>query len=467
MKKIYYVTANSQKVKEVKQIFELHGMDYEVIQFEKDILEVQSLEKTDVLQDKIKKAYRELQRPLITDITSLYLEKLRELPGSLSSLFFEVLGNEILIKYFKGSKAKVSTSLAYCDGKNIYYFFSKEIHGKIVEKKTKGKGFGWDQIFRPDGYDDTFADLDEETKNSISMRADAVKQLIQHLKNNPLPDSSCADYSKCISDIVDQMVEKKLVLFLGAGVSAAAAGLPSWRKLVEEMGQELNYDKEVFLSSKDYLMLAEFFKLKKGIKAFTELMKRKWQVDDEILRNNSIYSNIRKLNLPIIYTTNFDNCFERNQDLDDAYPKYETVYDLDSFIKRDDKLGRYMKFHGDIDHENTIVVSEEQYYERMDFSSFMDICLQADIMGRSVLFLGYSLSDINIKLLLYRIRRTVKDHQKIPESYIFVDKPDDIRSLVLEETKGIKMVLSPISEKKEGLRVFLQDLVEELGKRKK
>ena len=54
MKKIYYVTANPQKVKEVKQIFELHGMDYEVIQFEKEILEVQSLDKKDVLRDKIK-----------------------------------------------------------------------------------------------------------------------------------------------------------------------------------------------------------------------------------------------------------------------------------------------------------------------------------------------------------------------------------------------------------------------------
>ena len=248
-------------------------------------------------------------------------------------------------------------------------------------------------------------------------------------------------------------------------MSAAAAGLPSWRKLVEEMGQELTYDEEVFLNSDDYLMLAEFFKLNKGINVFTELMKRKWKVDDEILKNNQIYSNIRRLNLPVIYTTNFDNCFERSQNLDDIYPRYETVFDLDSFITRDDKLGRYMKFHGDIDHDNTIVLSEEQYYERMDFSSFMDICLQADIMGRSVLFLGYSLSDINIKLLLYRIRRTVKD-QKIPESYIFVDKPDDIRSLVLAQTKGIRTVLSPISDRKESLNMFLQDLVDELEKRK-
>lgn len=465
MKKIYYVTTNPQKVKEVKQIFELQGMDYEVIQYEKEILEAQSLEKKDVLRDKIKQAYRELQRPLITDITSIYLEKLRELPGPLSSVFFEAIGNEEIIKYFKGSSAKVSTSLAYCDGKNIHYFFSNEIHGEIIEKKTRKNGFGWDQIFRPDGYDDTFADFDEEVKNSISMRADAVNQLIQYLKKHPLSESSEDEYKTRISEIVDQILEKKLVLFLGAGVSATAAGLPSWRKLVKEMGQELTYDEDVFLSSDDYLMLAEFFKLKKGIKAFTELMKRKWKVDDEILRNNQIYSNIRRLNLPVIYTTNFDNCFERNQDLDDTYPRYETVFDLDSFITRDDKLGRYMKFHGDIDHDKTIVLSEEQYYERMDFNSFMDICLQADIMGRSVLFLGYSLSDINIKLLLYRIRRTVKD-QKIPESYIFVDKPDDIRSLVLAQTKGIRTVLSPISDRKESLNMFLQDLVDELEKRK-
>ena len=64
----------------------------------------------------------------------------------------------------------------------------KEIHqfegiveGQIIKERRGGEGFGYDPIFQPDGYEETFAELGMEIKNHISHRARAVKKLADYL----------------------------------------------------------------------------------------------------------------------------------------------------------------------------------------------------------------------------------------------------------------------------------------------
>ena len=64
----------------------------------------------------------------------------------------------------------------------------KEIHqfegiveGQIIKERRGGEGFGYDPIFEPDGYEETFAELGMEIKNHISHRARAVKKLADFL----------------------------------------------------------------------------------------------------------------------------------------------------------------------------------------------------------------------------------------------------------------------------------------------
>ena len=64
----------------------------------------------------------------------------------------------------------------------------KEIHqfegiveGQIIKERRGGEGFGYDPIFQPDGYDETFAELGMDIKNHISHRARAVKKLADFL----------------------------------------------------------------------------------------------------------------------------------------------------------------------------------------------------------------------------------------------------------------------------------------------
>lgn len=67
------------------------------------------------------------------------------------------------------------------DGKQI--LFTGIAKGKITEEKLGEKGFGYDPIFQPEGYTETFAQLASEIKNKISHRGKATQLLITFLKN--------------------------------------------------------------------------------------------------------------------------------------------------------------------------------------------------------------------------------------------------------------------------------------------
>ena len=64
------------------------------------------------------------------------------------------------------------------------YFFEGEIKGTIITKPVGMGGFGYNPIFIPEGYDKTFAEMDLNTKNTISHRARAVEKLISFLTEN-------------------------------------------------------------------------------------------------------------------------------------------------------------------------------------------------------------------------------------------------------------------------------------------
>lgn len=65
---------------------------------------------------------------------------------------------------------------------NETHFFEGSINGEIIEEQRGSAGFGYDPIFVPDGYEQTFAELGDDIKNRISHRALATQKLIAFLK---------------------------------------------------------------------------------------------------------------------------------------------------------------------------------------------------------------------------------------------------------------------------------------------
>lgn len=114
----------------------------------------------------------------------------------------------------------------------------------------------------------------------------------------------------------------------------------------------------------------------------------------------------------------------------------------------------------------SIVLTESQYFKRMDYQSFMDIQLQADLLKYTVLFLGYSLADINIKQLLYLSRKRWENTKLENPSYIYTATPNYVQEEVFRNNH-IVSISGDEADKKKATEIFLKDLCEAITKEKK
>ena len=142
---------------------------------------------------------------------------------------------------------------------------------------------------------------------------------------------------------------------------------------------------------------------------------------------------LAQLGAPIVYTTNYDSLIERGYD-HLAIP-YQIVVSTEDIIKTaGSNLTQIVKFHGSLEQEETNVLTESDYYQRLEFVTPIDIKLRADALGKSLLFMGYSFSDFNVRYLWFKLRHMLRGVNKneVPPSYILVSKPDEITSTLLK-----------------------------------
>lgn len=250
----------------------------------------------------------------------------------------------------------------------------------------------------------------------------------------------------------------EVILFVGAGVSKTL-GLPTWSELINHIAAELEYDERIFNSYGDPLTLAEFYKVKKGhIGELRSWMETKWNVDDDKIKNSTIYSAIAKMNFPIIYTTNYDHCLEKAFEINGK--KYKRIVRVDDIVGINNDVTQIVKFHGDTISDDSIVLAESDYFERLAFESPLDIKLRSDMLGNSILFLGYSLTDINIRLLIYKLDQLwtkSNNSSNRPQSYIFLPTPNPIQEKVLSSRK-VKPIIGNKLDKTESMEEFLESL---------
>ncbi|MDX5477973.1 MAG: RdgB/HAM1 family non-canonical purine NTP pyrophosphatase, partial [Cyclobacteriaceae bacterium] len=123
------------------------------------------------------------------DDTGLEVEALDGAPGVYSGRYAgeprsDERNLEKLLREMHGitnRKARFRTVIALIQG-GKEYAFEGVAEGEIIKEKTGTGGFGYDPVFKPTGYDKTFAELSMEEKNQISHRGKAVQALIKFLK---------------------------------------------------------------------------------------------------------------------------------------------------------------------------------------------------------------------------------------------------------------------------------------------
>lgn len=250
----------------------------------------------------------------------------------------------------------------------------------------------------------------------------------------------------------------RLVLFVGAGVSANLS-LPTWGELIEHMAEDLGYDAKVFSTYGDHLALAEYYKRRKGsLGQLRSWMDREWHKPDIDISRSDVHRLIAQGNFSRIYTTNYDRWLEIAHDtFGIAYDRIASVSDL---VKSTDGRRQIVKFHGDFIDDESLVLDETSYFRRLNFDTPLDVKLANDILGNSVLFIGYSLRDINIRLLFFRLtevwnRATLASAR--PKSYLFMSRPNPVAEEVLGHW-GIQAIVSEEDDAKRALTEFLEDL---------
>lgn len=260
-----------------------------------------------------------------------------------------------------------------------------------------------------------------------------------------------------MKQLLSSFEQGNVILFVGAGVSMNL-GLPSWKALIDKIAEELDYDPEIYQTFGNNEALAEYYKLKKGkIGPLRSWMDISWHADSIDISTSKIHEYIAKANFPIIYTTNFDRWIEKS--LSHYKMPYTKIISVSDLTTVDNNSTQVIKFHGDFDDDSSIVLGETSYFERLEFETPLDIKLRADVLGKSVLFIGYSLDDINLRFLFYKLAKLWKNssnENSQPKSYIFSPRPNPIQETILEQW-GIEVISSETENLGYALEEFLSN----------
>lgn len=186
MKEIVFATNNAHKLEEISSIlkdkFVLKNLT-DIACFE-DIPETGQTLKENALQ-KARYVFSKFGTDCFADDTGLEVEALNDAPGVFSARYAGEQRNaednmNLLLENMVGIQnrnAAFKTVIALIlDGKE--YLFEGEVKGTILTEKKGEKGFGYDPIFKPHGYEKTFAELSPDIKNKISHRALATQKLV-------------------------------------------------------------------------------------------------------------------------------------------------------------------------------------------------------------------------------------------------------------------------------------------------
>ncbi|KAJ6944137.1 inosine triphosphate pyrophosphatase-like isoform X1 [Populus alba x Populus x berolinensis] len=176
---VTFVTGNAKKLEEVRAIL---GQTVPFQSLKLDLPELQG-EPEEISKEKARLAAVEVKGPVLVEDTCLCFNALKGLPGPYIKWFLQKIGHEglnnLLMAYEdKSAYALCAFSFALGPDAEPITFLGKTL-GKIVAARGPND-FGWDPIFQPDGYQQTYAEMPKDEKNKISHRSRALDLVKSH-----------------------------------------------------------------------------------------------------------------------------------------------------------------------------------------------------------------------------------------------------------------------------------------------
>ena len=281
----------------------------------------------------------------------------------------------------------------------------------------------------------------------------------------------------------------KLVVFVGAGVSCNVEGMPSWSELIAEMAKTIDYSKcnsckhskeckkrcdkcaikdkctkqcllATDFSSDEFLRIPQYV-YNKNKKTYDEIIQR--CISDKAV-DAPLSKAIFEVNPAHIITTNYDKLLESSSS------EFRNQYDViitDKNLLESEKSKYIIKMHGDVLFPDTIVLKEQDYLDYSQNHVLIELFVKALLADHTILFLGYSLNDYNIKLIISWINYLRAQNGVLPKGknigYIILDE-DKVNSNTSKYFKNnsIEVInIKPLPQIKD----IPSDLTSDRGKR--
>jgi XTP/dITP diphosphohydrolase len=192
--KLLFASKNKHKLTEISHIFELAGLDYiELDSVVHDDRITDIPEEFDTIEEnaaaKAGYIFNITNDNVFADDTGLEIEALDGRPGAFAARYagencsFQDNVNKVLHELEGITNRKACFRTVIClilDGEQ--HLFEGRVDGEITVGQSGGDGFGYDPVFKPIGYTQTFAEMPADLKNQISHRALAMQKMIAFLK---------------------------------------------------------------------------------------------------------------------------------------------------------------------------------------------------------------------------------------------------------------------------------------------
>ena len=194
---IVLATNNAHKLKEVRKILSPHKITVyglNDLNLKPEKVEENAEDYFGNALIKAKAVQKLTTLPIIADDSGLEIEAMDNKPGIHSARYAEENGGhekaiQKILDFLKNKdnrKARFVCNIVLLNVEDRNLFFEGIAKGQIAKEPSGKQGFGYDPIFVPDGEKETFAALEEETKNKLSHRGKALRKLLIYLKINGL-----------------------------------------------------------------------------------------------------------------------------------------------------------------------------------------------------------------------------------------------------------------------------------------
>lgn len=242
-------------------------------------------------------------------------------------------------------------------------------------------------------------------------------------------------YEKELQRILNASQNNALTFFVGAGVSALSDA-PTWKELIHAICDKLGQTRKDKYSSDEYLQIPQmlYYSLGENKEEYYKFVKA--QLYSSTLLPNTIHREMLNLNPASFITTNYDTLLE------DAAVQYCQSFKV---VSRDEDVptifgDRFiLKLHGDFKHNN-FVLKEEDYLNYSENFKLIETLVKSIFSTNTVVFIGYSLNDYNIKLILNWTKTLLKGEFREPIFLYAGTSSLTDTELLYQQSKGLTVV---------------------------